>query len=144
MVVELIAPDDRRWSRLLERTPHDVYHLPGYGPLYERDAVVEERALYVEGRDGELLLPLLLKPLPSLGSVFYGWRDASSPYGYPGPLMRGTLWPDEAEPCRAAIRELLLRERVVSCFLRCNPLLPEGDAWLAPLGTVVEHGPIAL
>jgi hypothetical protein len=145
MIVELIAPADSRWRGVLESVKHDVYHLPGYGPLYDRDPRTQERALYVRGEHGTMLLPLLIRPLPELGSAeLSGWRDATSPYGYPGPLVHGTFLPEEVEHLRARVFDTFAVERIATCFLRGHPLMVEGDPLLAQLGVVVVHGETAI
>ncbi|HEY8212131.1 MAG TPA: GNAT family N-acetyltransferase [Myxococcaceae bacterium] len=141
MIAELVGPDDPRWRGLLETAAHDVYHLPGYGPLYERAPEVREMALHVRGEAAELLLPLMIRPLPDLGvPSLSGWRDATSPYGYPGPVVQGAFRPDELERLQGCVRDLLREHRILTCFVRGNPLLAGGDALLEQLGAVVQHG----
>lgn len=141
MIAELIGPDDPRWPGTLEAAAHDVYHLPRYGPLYERDPRAREVALHVRGEEAELLLPLMVKPLPELGAPsLSGWWDATSPYGNPGPVVRGTFSPGELERLGGCVLDLLRAERILACFVRGAPLLAEGDALLDRLGTVVPHG----
>lgn len=138
MIAELIGPDDPRWRDTLGAAAHDVYHLPGYGPLYERDPRVRELALHVRGEGAELLLPLLVRPLPA------GWWDATSPYGYPGPVVRGAFQPGELERLGGCVADLLREHRILTCFLRGAPLLAGGDALLERLGTVVPNGETAV
>jgi hypothetical protein len=82
--------------------------------------------------DRTLLLPLLIRAIPG------GGLDASSPYGYPGPIGKGT---DDAAFVRVALAAGLqaLRDAgLVSVFVRLHPLLnpvpPEG------IGVLVHHG----
>ncbi|HVE85346.1 MAG TPA: GNAT family N-acetyltransferase [Myxococcales bacterium] len=140
MIAELVGPDDPRWRQALEAAAHDVYHLPGYGPLYEREPEVQELALHVRGEGAELLLPLLVRPVPELP----GWSDATSPYGYPGPVVRGTFSPEELEGLQRRVADLFRERRILACFVRGSPLLPGGDALLERLGTVVRHGDTAV
>jgi len=132
--VQLITPADERWQRLLQRTSHDVYHLPGYGGLYARreDQVL---GLYVQGAEGELLMPLIVRPLPDLGDArLAAWRDAASPYGYPGPLIRGRFSAAERAAFTSAVLKELRRSRIVSCFVRGHPFIQEGEELLYWLG----------
>jgi hypothetical protein len=110
-----------------------MYHLPRYAALCARQEHGEAVALLTRGRDTEVLVPLILRPIAG------GGFDAMSPYGYPGPLVRG----DDVSPLAvgAALADAtgLLRDRdIVSLFLRLHPLLdrepPDG------FGTVVRHG----
>jgi hypothetical protein len=143
LFAELFAPGDERWRQMLEATRHDVYHLPGYGSLYEPEA--REVAVYVRGSQGELLLPLMIRPLPApVAPVLDGWSDASSPYGYPGPLIRGHFPTEELVPFRESFLALLRQERIATCFVRASPVMPMGDPLLEPLGTAVVHGEAAI
>ena len=141
MIAEMIGPKDGRWSHILQATAHDVYHLPGFGSLYARSAGEVERALYVKGAHGELLIPLILRDLPDLGTpALAGWRDASSPYGYPAPIVSGEFSPLEVQSLHASVVEELCRNRVAACFVRGHPILSSADSLLERLGTVVVHG----
>ena len=145
MITELVGPDDARWRRMIETAAHDVYHLPGYGPLYERDPRARELALHVRGEEAELLLPLMIRPLPDLGvPSLAGWWDATSPYGYPGPIVRGAFRPQEVERLRGAFLDLLREHRILTCFVRGNPMLAEGELLLERFGTVAVHGDLAV
>ncbi len=78
--------------------------------------------LHYAGGRGDLVLPLLLRPLPD-GS---GW-DATSPYGYGGPVA---LSGHAAEGFGAAFDTWARTNGVVATFLRLHPLL--GNARLVP------------
>jgi hypothetical protein len=79
--------------------------------------------------DGEIALPLLLRPLPD-GA---GW-DATSAYGYGGPVARGGPAPDFGR----ALDDWARENGVVTTFLRLHPLL--GNAPLVP--TTAELVPL--
>lgn len=67
---------------------------------------------------GEVALPLLLRPLP----VGAGW-DATSAYGYGGPIGRGL---PNLDAFGAALNRWAEDQHVVTTFLRLNPLLDNG------------------
>ena len=79
-----------------------------------------------------MLLPLVLREIPG------GGIDATSPYGYPGPLVIG---PDDpaflADALRAGV-EHLAGHGVVSAFVRLHPLLNAEPP--TAIGTLVQHG----
>ena len=80
MITTLITPTDPAWSELLARCRHDVYHTPGWTITSE---IGEGGTGFgVHARDGraELFVPLLRRELGN------GEWDASSPYGYAGPI----------------------------------------------------------
>jgi len=128
----LIDTSSHSWSDVIGRARHDFYHLPGYVEVSAREDGGEPRALLVEDDTRELLLPLVMMPLGD------GASDATSPYGYPGPITTGEhddAWVSEA----LLVGERFLAESgVVSLFVRLHPLLnpvpPVG------VGTLVQHG----
>jgi hypothetical protein len=141
MEVELLATHEPRWADFLDHCRHDFYHLPRYVDFCAARDGGTACAAYV--RDGEhaLLLPLVLRPVNG-GADGCGWRDAASPYGYPGPLVwsSGSTSADQDVVAAAlgAVIERLRGEQIVSLFVRAHPLLSPPLA--APAATVVAHG----
>lgn len=78
---------------------------------------------------GDVALPLLLRPLPD-GK---GW-DATSAYGYGGPIGRGV--PD-LDAFGVALNAWAVQQGVVSTFLRLNPLLDNGR-FVPPVAETVD------
>lgn len=132
MKAELIATDDSRWSAFIQRTTHDFYHLPGYASLSARHDLADAFALLVTDGERSMILPLLLRSIP--GSRV----DATSPYGYPGPLVSGTDEPEFMNEALEMGMDVLRSSGIVSLFVRLhpilNPVLPETS------GQVVRHG----
>jgi hypothetical protein len=79
-----------------------------------------------------MFLPLVIRPIP--GST----TDATSPYGYPGPLAWGDGGPGFFSAAFEAGIERLRSERVVSLFVRLHPLLDAEPP--VGVGTLVTHG----
>jgi hypothetical protein len=128
----IIEPDDPAWRRQLLDARHDFYHLPGYAEVSARQDCGVARALLVEGQRMRMLLPIVLRSLDD------GLHDATSPYGYPGPLFAGERTPDLERQAWQAARDLLASEGIVSLFVRLHPLLDDAPPDAA--GTVVTHG----
>jgi serine/alanine adding enzyme len=103
---------------------HDASALlepPGTRPVY----------LHVRSADGDIALPLLLRPLPD----GRGW-DAITPYGYGGPLSTGVR---DTSAFGRALDAWARRNGIVSTFLRLHPILD--NAWLVPMtAELVEIG----
>jgi ribosomal protein S18 acetylase RimI-like enzyme len=133
MVVRLLDIDAPRWASFLRETPHDFYHLPGYVALCAAHEQGEGRALYVEEGAASLLLPLILRDIPGSDG-----RDATSPYGYPGPLVNGTDDLGFLSIAMAAGLGALGEEGIVSVFVRLHPLLNASPP--VGVGEVVLHG----
>jgi hypothetical protein len=128
----LVEPDDPAWHRQLLETRHDFYHLPGYAEVSARQDGGVARAILVEGEQLRMLLPIVLR------TVADGLHDATSPYGYPGPLFAGERTPDLEQQAWQATRDLLASDGIVSLFVRLHPLLDDIPPDAA--GTVVRHG----
>lgn len=138
MRARLILPDDDAWGAVLDRLPHDFYHLPAYVELCARVEAGSPRALLVEGGESVLLQPLLLRALPD-GLPATGARfDATSPYGYPGPIFSG-----DDDFVRRAVdvsSSHLAAEGVAAMFVRLHPLLNAGFESTGCAGVLEGHG----
>lgn len=130
----LLEPDDAAWIDALNRTRHDVYHLPEYVRIDAGLSGGAPAALRYDDAGHILLLPLVLRAVPDTDL-----RDAVSPYGYPGPVS------DTADPAfwsRAVdtMTEALCALGIITAFVRLHPLLPAPAATLSGAGTLVQHG----
>ncbi len=130
----LISPADVRWREALALVRHDVFHLPAYATLEAEPMSGDAQAfLYCEAGN-VLLLPLVVRDVPGTG-----YRDACSPYGYPGPVANcqdETFWAHAAE----ALADTLRSAKIVTCFVRIHPLLPPPTQALSKVGEVRHHG----
>ena len=124
MKTELLDPDDPAWAAFLSDARHDFYHLPAYASVCAAQEEGEAKAILVTDGGRSLLLPLVLRP------IMRGGRDATSPYGYPGPVVRGSADASFVAGALASGLSLLASEGVVSLFVRLHPILngalPEG------------------
>jgi CelD/BcsL family acetyltransferase involved in cellulose biosynthesis len=141
---EVLRPSDARWESILASLPHDFYHLPTYCDLSARRVEGEALAVHVQAGSSHLFLPLILQPISrKRGADPEAWSDASSPYGYPGPIV-AVQHPSALEAfCRSALTAMLktLRElRVVTAFVRFHPLIETPLAPFEAAGMLVRHG----
>jgi ribosomal protein S18 acetylase RimI-like enzyme len=128
----LIDFDAPEWAAVLRRAAHDVYHWPAYVALCAAQERGRPSALHVTDGEREMLLPLIIRTIPG------GGLDATSPYGYPGPVGRGT---DDRAFLRVALVagiQVLRDARIVAAFVRLHPLLNPSPP--TGIGTLVEHG----
>ncbi len=144
MDTALLEPGDGRWDEILERVPHDMYHLPGFVTFATRWHEDGDARAFVASEPGsDFLLPLIVRAVPAGIRDAAGRLDATGPRGYPGPVARtGPNGPDAAFLERAieALLAELRRRQIVTAFVRCHPLLsPPLDA-LRRYGEVVDHG----
>jgi CelD/BcsL family acetyltransferase involved in cellulose biosynthesis len=128
----LITCDDPAWRSLLAQVPHDFYHLTSYVKLSADHESGVACAVLVEDGDRKFLLPLVLRAIPG------GGRDATTPYGFPGPIGTGLEDAGFVTAAFQAVRRVLAAEGIVSLFVRfhpvLNPCVPEG------IGLVEDHG----
>jgi hypothetical protein len=131
------------WNEVLGRCrQHDVYHLPWYHAQAERHGEGVAR-LFVHEEGGHLIaLPLLLRPVrsvPGLGGAPAAWQDATSVYGYAGPLSTPGVPEGVVRGFRAGLARAARAEQVVTAFSRLHPFLPQAPL-LDGLGLCPETG----
>jgi hypothetical protein len=141
----ILGTGDPRWIGLLERCPHEFYHLPGYVQLEAQRMGGRAAAMWIGDGENQWLVPVVIRPLPELLGCELpqnGWRDAVSPYGYPHPLCTSKAGEQEEFLNKALglLAEWLSAEKILTLFVRCSPLLGLPPAY-AVHGRVVEHGP---
>jgi sugar O-acyltransferase (sialic acid O-acetyltransferase NeuD family) len=137
---EFIAPDDARWMNFLKQAPHDFYHLPQYVQLEAEQAGGQASAFYAEQGDARFLVPLVLSRSPLSRDVSPAWLDATSPYGYPCPLLLPAGDADQLQVFLDAFREMGTANSIVTAFLRLHPLLPLPAEPLKKVGQLIRHG----
>jgi GNAT superfamily N-acetyltransferase len=128
----LLDVDAPEWEAVLRAARHDFYHLPAYVALCAVQERGQPRALYVTEDGNAMLLPLVIRDIPG------GGFDATSPYGYPGPVGIGSDDPAFLSVALAAGVQALREADLVSAFVRLHPLL--NPLPLRGIGTFVRHG----
>ena len=129
---------DQEWLGVLDRVErHDFYHLPQYQRVEEfRLGATAHLFTYSEG-DYLIALPLLLRPIEE---VLGRWNDATSAYGYCGPIASHQEMPEPVvSNFQMALRGALLDRRVIAVFSTLHPLLRQ-DHLLAGLGELHQTG----
>lgn len=117
---------------MLHEGRHDFYHLPAYAALCAGQLGGEARALYVTDDARSLLLPLVIRGISGGGS------DATSPYGYPGPIGNAADDPTFLRMALVAGLDMLRDAGIVSVFVRLHPLFNLNPP--THPGTLVWHG----
>jgi hypothetical protein len=121
----------------------DFYHLYGFHAVARGRGEGEPVLLAWDDGQVRLVLPLLLRPIrgvPGLEETAGEAQDATSVYGYAGPLSSARELPENSlKAWRVAMSDWAKHHCIVSVFSRLHPLW-DGGALLAGLGEVVEHG----
>jgi len=145
MEVKRLEADSDRWMRLLAEVRHDVYHLPSYLAFAARRQEPGEPYMFVV-RDGfdRLLVPLIVRPIPpEIAGDELPRFDATSPRGYPGPIlaMAGPASEDTfVDRAIEALGNRFLHDGIVSAFVRLHPLFALPQDALRRQGEIVDHG----
>jgi hypothetical protein len=133
MRIQVLTPDQSpAWMQVLEKSTHyDFYHLPQYHALAEASGEGTARLFhYKEGRYS-IALPLLVRSLdavPGLTGDRAGLGDATSVYGYAGPIASHAECPEEVVRGFQAELEGRLRDLgVIAVFARLHPLLQQQE-----------------
>ncbi len=131
--------DTAEWLAVLGRSrQHDFHQLPQYHRVAEqRGEGTAQLFVYCEN-DCTIALPLLLRPVDPAEPE--GWQDATSVYGYGGPVSsHDTLPEDVVRNFQIVLVEELARRRVIAVFSRLHPLIAQNEI-LAGLGDCPANG----
>ena len=128
----LETKDDAEWKAVLDRAvQHDFHHLPAYHRVAEGTGHL---FVYDEG-EYMIALPLLLRRVNDSG-----WNDATSVYGYCGPIASHESIPGKVvRNFQAKLQQALAERRVVAAFSRLHPLIRQQHL-LAGLGQCTAKG----
>lgn len=122
----LTTKEATQWREVLSRCgTYDVYHLPGYHRVAEEQCGGSAVLFVFESGSIVIVMPLLIRRVQNLPGIETStYFDATSVYGYPGPLSntekvsRRTI-----ESFHKSLRDYLLAHNVVAVFSRLNPIL---------------------
>jgi len=125
MRTRLVRPSESAWEECLQDIPRDVYHTAGFHLYSEGSGEGRAFMAVIGDRRRGLAWPYLLRAIADVpGLAESEATDATSVYGYPGPLAWGCEPGDQF--LLDAWRELLGLWRdqlIVTVFTRLHPLL---------------------
>jgi len=142
MHAELVGPDDPRWVRLLERMHHDVYQLPQYNVVAGHYEGGDPVAFVAESGTNALLIPLLIRALPADLGARPDDCDATTGYGYSGPVTTPGMPREMVSEALSRFCEFARQRGLVSAFIRMHPFFSPPVAVFQRFGSVVKHGPV--
>jgi len=145
MDILILSPSDAAWTETIEQCRHDIYHLPDYAILEADRQNGKPIGAYAQDGDSRLLIPLILLPLQIGGETttsLEGVFDATSPYGYPSPLIlaRPEIEKSFLDKALNALADEMSEQCVASGFVRMHPLLDSNNSTFSRHGSVVKHG----
>src|SRR5260221_6290312 len=128
----LKTEQQEEWMEVLRRVvQHDFHLLPPYHRV--EDGRLNATAHLFTYRENDYLIALRLL-LRAVGEIALGWNDATSVYGYGGPVAPHESIPEPVvRNFQGALKEALLERRVIAAFSRLHPLMARHDL-LAGLG----------
>jgi sugar O-acyltransferase (sialic acid O-acetyltransferase NeuD family) len=127
-ILDLDGENALRWKALVHRCiGYDVYHLPQYHRLSDCLGQGKPALFWYEEDDTLICFPLLIRDidrdLPHNQSA-RALRDATSVYGYPGPLSnKSFVSPSVASRFHESLLTVLKERAIVNVFSRLNPIM---------------------
>ena len=133
-MIEVIK-DKIRWNSVIDGMPSaDFYHTYDYHHLSKKDGENPVLILYKEN-DNSIALPLLIREIENTP-----YFDATSAYGYSGPVANLEKAKLLNSSFHKHVKEYFSNEAIVSVFSRLNPFIPEQEALLSNLGQISAVG----
>ena len=120
-----------------------MYHLPEYIQLSTTDRGDSVVAFLMEEDGYKCLIPLIVRPLPDSLGLRGNCQDATSPYGYPGPIVSSNANADWWNRSLAAFAEAAREREIIAVFLRWNPFFAGEGRVLLACERRVFHGETA-
>ena len=125
------------WDDLVASFEHsDFYHTYDYHIITKNNNDRPILIKYIE-EDKTIALPLLIREIP--GSSF---KDATSVYGYAGPLTKNLGVTYDNLHFRTLLQNFFLKINIVAIFSRLNPFIPLQSTVLENLGKISIAGKI--
>ncbi|MCK0159304.1 peptidoglycan bridge formation glycyltransferase FemA/FemB family protein [Allomuricauda sp. F6463D] len=134
-MIEIIE-EKKYWDEYISSFEEsDLYHTFDY----HMAAKDNSRPVLLKYSHGEtrIALPLLLRKIPNSSL-----NDATSVYGYPGPLCKGISVNFDHQHFKKELFEYFMANKIVSVFSRLNPFLPIQHDILGKIGSIEKKGPV--
>jgi hypothetical protein len=125
------------WDALVASFGHsDFYHTFDYHNISKNDDDQPVLIKYTD-EDRTIVLPLLLRDIPTSS-----FRDATSVYGYSGPLTKNIDFQFDNSDFKNQLRSLFHEMKIIAVFSRLNPFIPLQSTVLDNLGRIDFCGKI--
>lgn len=130
-----IITDKKKWGELIKQCDFaDFYHSCDYHQVsnFKGDHPI---LIHYEHNNGMVLLPLIIR---YIGQSIY--KDATSVYGYPGPITKNITSTFNFKLFQEKLTQLFREQNIVSVFSRLNPFIAEQENCLKTLGNIETLG----
>ncbi len=133
-MIEIIQ-DKKKWDALIDSFEEsDFYHTYDYHQL-SRNVHDYSVLIKYSGQRITIALPLLIRSIEDSKL-----KDATSVYGYAGPLSTSVPSSADQAQFRRELLEYFKSKSMVSVFSRLNPFIPRQELILQGLGEIVSPG----
>ena len=143
MNIQVIDCQNPLWLETLRKLRYDVYHLPEYARLEAKRTKTNSQAFIIIDGEKIFFLPFLIRSCDDiLGSKAEEYRDAISPYGYPGVLLSEAAVnsPDFTDFAIKQLNDYLKVKGICSAFFRLHPILSHNFSQILSRETVNKLG----
>ncbi len=125
----------KEWDNFLSSVDnYDFYHTYDYHQLSKNKGDKPVLLKYTEG-DCLIGIPLLIRSIENTD-----YFDATSVYGYSGPIRKGVTENFDNTNFKKAFFVFLTKEKIVSVFSRLNPFISNQKEILYTIGETIELG----
>lgn len=132
-----IITDRKEWNSLLDKIDHyDYYHTYDYHQITKENGDKPVMIHYSEGNIN-IALPLLIRKIWDTP-----YNDATSVYGYAGPLTQNIEPAFDNSEFKQQLHSYLRDNNIISIFSRLHPFLPTQRFVLKNIGDITPMGKI--
>ncbi|WP_349351475.1 MULTISPECIES: GNAT family N-acetyltransferase [unclassified Flagellimonas] len=134
----MLAIENRNvWSEIIDQCyQSDFYHTYDYHIISKKEGDKPVLLKYSHGNT-HILLPLLIRNIEGTDL-----KDATSVYGYVGPLGKNIGTDFDNEEFRRQLDNYLRENKIISVFSRLHPYIANQHQILKNIGKIVSHGKV--
>jgi len=114
----------------------DFYHTYSYHELSKKNDESPILLKYSEGKN-HIFLPLLLRPITGTP-----YSDATSVYGYAGPICTGTVKQFDLLNFKKELETFCVKNKIITIFSRLHPYIELQDEILNTIGEITIRGEV--
>lgn len=135
-MIQIIAKKDDWDSFLLEFDEYDTYHTYDYHKITKQE---EDSIIFIKYTEGKIIigLPLIIRTISNTA-----YKDATSVYGYCGPLTKGVNENFDNKNFAEELLNYFNSHNIISVFSRLNPYIANQKNVLTNLGTLSMLGQV--